>query len=60
MTGNYPGNFTSRSMSGNVVSVISESGIVENVGVAARTALSAPSVYELFPVQVFVAAILRS
>ena len=43
-----------------VVSVLSESGMVENVGVAAGTASPALSVQELFPLPVFLAAKLSS
>ncbi len=43
-------------MSGNVGSAISESGVVENVGVAAGTASKSISVQTLFLLQVLVAA----
>ena len=43
-----------------VVSVLSESGMVENVGTATGTTSPALSVQELFPLPVFVAAMLSS
>ena len=46
-------------MSGHVGSVISESGMVENVGVAAGTASKSISVQKLFLLPVLVAAILN-
>ncbi len=46
-------------MSGNVGSAISESGVVENVGVAAKTASKSSSVQKLFLLPVLVAAILN-
>ncbi len=46
-------------MSGNVDSAISESGVVENVGVAAETASKSSSVQKLFLLPVLVAAILN-
>jgi hypothetical protein len=45
-------------MSADVGSVISESGMVENVDVAAETASPALSVQKLFPLPVFVVDIL--
>ena len=47
-------------MSGHVGSIISESGMVENVGIAPGTTSPALSVLELFPLPVFVAAMLSS
>ncbi len=44
-------------MSGHVVSVIFESGMVKNVGVAAETAAPALSGQNVFPLPVFVADI---
>ena len=52
-------NFGCRPLSDHVVSAISESGVVENVGVAAETALKYVSVQKLFLLQVLVAAILN-
>ena len=46
-------------MSGNVGSVISESGIAENVGVSVGTALKSMSVQKVFILPVLVAAILN-
>ncbi len=46
-------------MSGNVGSAISESGLVENVEVAAKTASKSISVQKLFLLPVLVAAILN-
>ncbi len=46
-------------MSDHVVSTISESGVVENVGVAAETALKSVSVQKLFLLPALVAAILK-
>ncbi len=46
-------------MSGHVVSAISESGVVENVGLAAETASKSISVQKLFLLSVLVAAILN-
>ncbi len=46
-------------MSGNVGNAISESGVVENVGVDAETASKSISVQKLFLLPVLVAAILN-
>ncbi len=46
-------------MSGNVGSAISESSVVENVGVAAETASKSISVQKLFLLPVLMAAILN-
>ena len=48
-----------RLMSDHVVSAISESGVVENVGVAAETASKSISVQKLLLLPVLVAAILN-
>jgi len=47
-------------MTGHVVSIISESGVVKNVGIVPGTTSPALSVQELFPLPVFVATVLSS
>ena len=53
------GNNRCRATLGHVVSDISKSGMVENVGVAAEIALPSPSVQKLFILPVCIVAILR-